>query len=261
MTRVRFLSAMAFAVSGAIFLTLAGGLSAAPVPKDAGKNNPTPDLKVFFDTVNKAVKDEKWPAEADEKILRGTTQSIFERALKAADQKERKLPVDFAMLTKSDVAKEYKATSLTGGFVVAGDVRVPRIKDSVIFASGKVQFTNAKNCVIVGWNVRGNAVDNCVIVAGDYNRLAYAQRQPGDEASVLIAGQWIRAARMDGAICHVIRPSGLPMPDEKPGDNVLHPPVRTNYAKNVIFLHERYETGANTALDCTYLPQKNPIAK
>ncbi len=249
-------------VCGAAILALAGGASsAAPVPKDAGKNDPTPDLKAVFDTVSKTVKDEKWPAEADEKILRGTVQQVFERALKAADQKGRKLPVDFGTLTKATVAKEIKDKSLDGGFVIAGDVRVPKIRDSVIFASGKVQVTNARNCVIIGQNVRCDVVDNCVIIAGDYVRLTQARRQDGEDGSVLIAGQWIRTARMDGTICHVVRPGGLPAPDEKLDDIMVYPPIRTNGAKNVIFLNEGTATRANTLQNCTYLPQKTPIAK
>src|SRR5262245_47728594 len=120
MTRVRFLSSLFVAVCAAGVVTFAGGANAEPVSKGAGQNNATPDLKAFFDTVGKAVKDEKWPAEADEKLLRGTAQTIFDRTLKAAEEKERKLPVDFSKLTKADVVREYKQASLDGKFLIAG---------------------------------------------------------------------------------------------------------------------------------------------
>ncbi len=247
----------------AVLLAIVGGASsAAPVPKDAGKSDPTPELKVVFDTVGKAVKDEKWPAEVDEKKLRDTARIVFDRTLKAAEQKERKLPADFDKLTKADVAKEYKAATLTGGFVVAGDVRIASAKDSAIFASGDVQITHARNCVIVAQNVRCTVVEDCTVIAGEYIRLNGADKLKDKERCVLVAGQWIRTTTMDGTVCHVLRPGILPSPDEgKFNGNQPHPAIRTNGAKGVIFLNAKEETGANGPQDCTYLPQKNPIAK
>ena len=262
MTRVRFLTTVLAAVA-AVFVAFTGGATtAAPVPKGAGQNNPTPDLKTVFDTVGKAVKDEKWPAEADEKKLRDTARVIFERATKAAEQKDRKLPVEFEKLNKADVVKEFKNANLDGNCVIAGEVRITRAKDCVIFAEGDVQITHASNCVIVAKNVRCTVVENCVVVAGDYSRLTSARRPNGGDGSVLVAGQWIRTTGMDGTVCHVLRPSGLPSPDEgKFGRNLPHPAIRTNGADNVIFLNAMEETGANGPKNCTYLPQKTPIAK
>jgi hypothetical protein len=251
----------------AVLLALVGGAgSAAPIPKDATKVEPTPDLKAFFDTVGKAVKNEKWPAEADEKKLKDTAQVVFERVLKAAEQKERKLPVDFEKPTKADVVKEYNETVLNKGFVISSDVRVTAAWDSVIFASGNVQITTARNCVIVAQNVRCTSADNCVVIAGEFIRLTSAQTRDGSAPSVLVAGQWIRTTGMNGTICHVIRPSGQPDPDEakRAGNgngNGPHPAIHTNGADQVIFLNAFDESRANNPKDCTYLPQKYPIAK
>lgn len=245
---------------GAIFaaMMLACGaprVSAAPVPKDAGKADPTPDLKVVFDTVSKAVKDEKWPAADDEKKLTGTARTVFERMLKAADQKERALPVDFAKLTKADVTKDFKRVSITNAFVIAENVRGTSAENSIIFASGNVQLTSATNCLIVAQNVSVTGTHNCTIIAGEYTRVTT------DSRSVLVAGQWIRATGMVETICHVLRPSGLPSPKDRPGGKSTYPAIQTNGAKNVIYLNERADTAGSAPNDQTYLPQKNPIAK
>jgi hypothetical protein len=259
MTRARFLSLV---VGGVLLAALAGGAgSAAPIPKGA-YDNTTPDLKAFFTAVSKAVEDGKWPAEADEKKLRDTARLIFDRTTKAAEQKDRKLPVDFDRLKKLEVVSEYKADTLDGNFVIAKDVHVRIAKNSVIFASGDVQITSAQNCVIVTRNVGCTSVDHCFIAAGEFIRLTGARRLNGSAPSILVAGQWIRTTSMDGTICHVMRPSGLPAPDEGklrlPGP---HPAIRTNGAEGVIFLNEQDQTGANRPMNCTYLPQKTPIAK
>jgi hypothetical protein len=245
-----------------VALLLAGAGRAAPVPKDAGKVEPTPDLKAFFDAIGTAVKAEKWPAEADEKKLRDTARVVFERALKAAEHKERKLPVDFEKLTKADVAAEYKQVQLNGGFVIAGDVQITSAKDSVIFASGDVQLTTASNCVIVARNVRCTSANNCTVVAGEYIRATGTDQRKGGEVSVLVAGQWIRVTVMNGSVCHVLRPGVLPAPDEaKLLLNGPHPAIRVTVATNVTYLNAQDETTATRATDCTNLLPKAPIAK
>lgn len=250
-------------VYGVAVALFAGAVSAAPVPKDAGKGDPTPDLKAFSVLVEKAVKAQKWPEEADEKTLRATAEVVFNRALKAADQKGRDLPVDFPKLTKADVEQNYKKTSVDGAFIVAEDVRITGAKNCVIFASGDVQITGATNCVIVAKNVRCTVVDNCVVVASEYVQLNSADgRKNAGDRSVLVAGSWIRTTSMEGTICHVLRPTGLPPPDEaKLAGNRPHPAVRTNRADGVVFLNAQEDTGANGPKNCTYLPQKTPLAK
>ncbi|MCI0700776.1 MAG: hypothetical protein L0241_06820 [Planctomycetia bacterium] len=264
MTRGRFLSAVA-AVCSASLLALAGGSSAAPVPKGAGGE--TPDLKVFFDTVGKAVKNENWPTDAEEKLLRETAEKIFERTLKVAKQDERKLPVEFDKLKKVDVSKEFrgerlgvgkefKGERLDGKYVIAGDVRIKNTKGSVIFASGKVEFIAAENCVIFAQDIRGIALSSCLVVAGDYIQLAGAE-----EESVLIAGRWIRSDNMGDGICHVIRPGKLPAPDEKPNGNKSHPAIRINNVATTIFLNAPDDVRLERPLKCEFFPLKMPIAK
>jgi hypothetical protein len=263
MTRVRFLSAVLVACAPLV-------LTAAPVPKDAAKPDPAPDLKAFFDAVGTAVKNEKWPAEADEKKLRDTARTAFERMLKAADQKERALPVDFEKLKKLDASKECKNANLESAFVIAGVVRVREVKDSVIFATGDVEFLSATNCVIVAPNVLCGVFDNCVVVADECIRVIKTRpRQQGEAGSVLVAGQWIRAQGLDDAICHVLRPGNSPDPDEARQKLELnkYPAICTNAPKNVIFLNAKEDIGANELTravppqNCTCLPQKTPIAK
>ncbi len=241
-----------FVAAGAVLVALAGSVgAAAPVPKDAGKVEPVPDLKALFDAATKAVKDEKWPAEADEKKLRDTVQKVFDRTMKAAEQKDRKLPVDLEKLSKADVVKEYKQASVSEVFVIAGDVRLTTAKNSVIFASGDVQITHAVNCVVIAQNFRCTVFVDGFAIAGEYIRLNGADKSKGGDGCVLVAGQWIRTTSMDGTVCHVLRPGILPPPDEgKFGGNRPQPAIRTNGASGVIFLNDREDTGANRPKDC-----------
>ena len=260
MTRVRFLTAL-LAAAAAVFVATASGGVAAPVPKDAGKPDSTPDLKAFFAVVGKAVESEKWPADADEKKLRDAARAIFERATKAAEQKDRKLPVEFDKLAKAGVVKEFKDTRLDGDFVIAGDVQITAAKNSVIFASGNVQITRATNCVIVAQNLRCNAVDDCFVVAGDSIRATGADRRDREEGSVLVAGRLIRVTGARGAICHVIRPElGQQFPEEKLSDP-MSPPIRMTTANAVIVLNapNHWKTTSNKNSGTVEL--KTPIAK
>lgn len=255
MTRVRFLSAFVAAL-------LAGpDALAAPVPKDDGKPDSTPDLKAFFTAVGKAVENEKWPAEADEKKLRDTARTIFERATTAAERKGRKLPVAFEDLSKSDVVKELKSTKIEGAFLIAGDVQLTVAKNSVIFASGHVQLTRAVDCVIVARSVRANAADNCLVVAGDSIRATGADRGSREDGSVLVAGRLIRVTGARGAICHVLRPEfGQQFPDEKLGDPTA-PPIRMTTANAVTVLNAAEYWKTTTNKNSTTVVPKTPIAK
>jgi hypothetical protein len=262
----RFVTCAFAGVSSALLAPGAGG--AAPVPKDAGKGDATPDLAAVFTVVGRAVKDEKWPAEADEKKLKDTPRVVLQRMLKAAEQKERGLPVDFEKLTRADVVKEHKEVALRGKFVIAETVQGTTATDAVIFASGDVRFTLVTNCVIVARNVRCTGADNCTIIAGEYIRLTGADRRRNRDGSVLsdgavlVAGQWIRVTGLDGTICHVIRPGNLPAPDEaKWAGTNTQPAIRITTGQDVVFLNDRSDTGATSAKNSTYLPQKAPIAK
>lgn len=243
-------------------MALAGGTgAAAPVPKETGKTDPTPDLKPFFAVVGKAVETGKWPAEADEKQLRETARAIFERATTAAGQKDRKLPVEFKDLDKSDVAKELKGAKVERAFVIAGEVQLGVAKDSVIFASGNVQVTRATNCVIVAKSLRATDADNCVVVAGDYIRASGADRKNREDGSVLIAGRLIRVTGARGAICHVTHPAlGQQFPDEKPGDPAA-PPIRLTTANAVTVLNAAEHWKAATNKNSTAVVPKTPIVK
>jgi hypothetical protein len=252
-----------------VFAVGAPRVSAAPVPKGTGPAEATPDLYLFFETTDKAVQAEKWPEADDEKIMRWTAEKVFTRALKAAEQKERKLPVDFEKPKKLDVSKEYKNVDLESAFVIAGAVQGPSAKDSVIFATGDVEISRATNCVIVAQNVWCTVLDNCVVVAGERIRTHLVQpRQQGGAGSVLVAGLWIRSRVLDDAICHVLRPGNLPAPEEARQGLELkkNPAIGHNRAENVVFLNAEDDTGIVTGRgvapkNCTYAPPKTPIAK
>jgi hypothetical protein len=259
---IRFALCGFVTVCGAVLLALAGGAGvAAPVPRDAGKNDPTPDFKAIFDVVAKAVQDEKWPTEADEKQLKDAPRVVFEGALKAAGQKQRRLPVSFEKLTRADVVKEYKRPSVRNALVIAGNVRVTDAQDSVIFASGDVKLGGALNCVIVARNVCANGVDNSVIVAGEFIGLTASERTKDGDRSVLVAGQWISATELDGTICHVLRPGNRPSPEDRPRIGAVFRAIQTNVAKDVIYLNARADTSGSAPDQQTYLPLKDPIAK
>ncbi|MBN9119277.1 MAG: hypothetical protein J0I06_08970 [Planctomycetes bacterium] len=251
------------ATGAAMLLALAGAPgAAAPVPKGAGKSDPVPDLKTVFDTVSKAVKDEKWPAKADEIKLKDTARAVFGRVLKAAEQTERGLPVDFEKLKKLDVVEKFSADTVENEFVIADEVCVGGAKNAVLFASGTAQIAVAQRCIIVGRNVKCANTRNCVIISGGYVRLL--SDRPGDDknGSVLVAGQWIRAAALEGTICHVLHPGGRQPPDEvKFAGNRLQPAILTAGAEKVIFLNARDDTDPGVFTNCLHVPQKNPIAE
>lgn len=249
------------ALSG-LLLALAGGEGgAAPVPKGAGKNDPTPSLKGMLDVVEDAVKDKKWPKEDAEKLLRASAQVIFDRTAQAADQRARKLPVGYDKLKKVGPGKKVKETDLDDVFVIAGEVQSVGARNSVIFASGRVEITSATDCVIFAPTVRCVAVENCVVIAGEAIMVTSAWRPFGGDGSVLVAGRWIRAAKMDGTLCHVLKPTTLPVIEEGEDREAQHPAIRVGTAKGVIFLNDRNDAKANEAQNETYLAPKDPIAK
>lgn len=261
MTRVRGLSALA---ATAVAVALAGGSApAAPIPKGAGTGEAVPDLKLFFDTVGKAVKAEKWPAEDDEKILRWTADKVFARTLKAAAQPERKLPVEYDKLTKLPVGGDYQG-KLDGQYLVVGTAKITIAQNSVVFASGHVQITTARNCVIVAPTARVTGFDNTVIVAGEYFRFTSARHKKDAERSVVVAGQWVRGVTMVGTICHVLRPGKLPSPDEKVAGMEPQPAISSSTAQDVIYLNEQADVRGTAAGDkpsAHVAAPKIPIAK
>lgn len=250
---------------GTLAAALAVGLgSAAPVPKDASKPDPTPDLKAAFDTAARAVKAEKWPGEDDERLLKNTARVVFERALKAAGQKPRALPVDYEKLTKLNVTGEYAGNPLNNNVLIAGTVARGSARDSVIFASGHVQLTIVENCVIVAPSVRVSTAYNCVIVSGENLKLLSARRRPnGGEGSVLVAGKWIRASTLDGAVCHVIAPGTDPSPDDPKGAvaGAKFVAIQATRGEGSIFLNEPAATKFTLTKEATHLPPKFPLAK
>lgn len=178
MTRFALTAALAAALGA-----LAPVGSAAPVPKGAEANGAAPDLKLALDAAARAVKAQKWPSADDEKQLLAFAQQVFDLAHKAADLNGRALPADAAQLAKLDVLEQYEpkagpgaaglaARNTEGKFLICGSAKGGIVRNSVVFASGDVQFTTATNSVIVGKNVRLTSATNCAVIAGEYLRLS-----------------------------------------------------------------------------------------
>jgi len=53
----------------------------------------------------------------------------------------------------------------------------------------------------------------------------------------------------------------MPRPATDGMGEVVDRAIRTNIAKNAIFLNAKDDVSASEPKDCKYLPQKNPIAK
>lgn len=261
----RFVTCGFVAVCAALVaLASAPRTSAAPVPKDAGKNDPTPDLKTVFDVVERAVKDKKWPKEDDEKILRGTAQVIFERMLIAAERKGRGLPVAFKDLKKHGPVAEFtdKKIDPDDGFIIARTVEMRSVHDAVIFASEKVDLTSVTNCIIFAPHVHCVAAENCLIVAGDDVEVTSLWRPLDSEASVVLAGKSINATAMDGTVCHVLHPVKAARPDPlDPDGEARSGAITANTARGATFLNPMTDVTAPEAKDCKYITLKNPIAK
>jgi hypothetical protein len=66
---------------------------------------------------------------------------------------------------------------------------------------------------------------------------------------------------MEDTICHVLRPSISPSPDEVKSADKPYAAIGARSANGVIFLNARVDTHVTEPSNQVYLPQKNPIAK
>lgn len=270
------------AVLAAALGALAPAGSAAPVPKGAENRNTAPDIKLALDAVARAVKAQKWPEAEEEKVLLAFAQQVLNNVHKAADLKERALPADATKLAKIDVIEHFEvkvvlpagggavvpaARTVDGKFLICGSAKGGIVKNSVVFASGDVQFTTATNCVIVGKNVRLTSATNCTVIAADYVRLSSTRKIGDAEPTVLVAGKWVRGTLLTGALCHVVKPTGDPMPDDPPNPPGAPagraPAIRTSTANGALFLNEAADVTvtAKAATGPAYATPKTPIAK
>jgi hypothetical protein len=142
----------------------------APALKDRTGSDRDPDLKGLHALIRKAVEQEKALPDRDEHRANDTIRTLVNRVAQAADMPERELPVKFDGLSRSDVSKEFRQTSVKSAFVVGGDVRGTQASASVILASNEVQFTSLENCIVVGKTVRFTGARNCVIIAEEFIR-------------------------------------------------------------------------------------------
>jgi hypothetical protein len=271
---------------GAVFAAALGALapagSAAPVPKGAENRNTAPDIKLTLDAVARAVKAQKWPEAEEEQALRAFAQQVLNNVQKAAELKERALPADASKLAKLDVLDHYEvkvgaaagggavplaARTTEGKFIICGSAKGGIVRNSVVFASGDVQFTTGYDSVIVGKNVRVTGMTNCVLIASDYLRLSTSRVGKDGGGNVLVAGQWLRGVTLTGALCHVVKPTGAPMPDDpvNPAGAPAgrSPAIRGSTATGAVFLNEAAEVSltAKAQADTKYVTPKAPIAK
>lgn len=265
---------------GALFAAALGALApAAPVPKGAEQRSAAPDIQRTLDAVARAVKAQKWPDAEEEKALLAFAQQVLNNVHKAADLKERALPADATKLAKMDVLEHYEAKAgpgaagiaartTDGKFILCGSAKGTIVKNSVVFASGDVQFTTATNCVIVGKNVRISSTTNCTVVAAEYLRLLSVRKTPNDETSALVAGKWIRGTVLTDALCHVVKPTGEPMPEDPlnpivPAPAGRSPAIRGTSANGGVFLNDAAEVllTSKLATKPKFVTPKTPIAK
>jgi hypothetical protein len=267
-----------FALTAALAAALGALAPAAPVPKGAEQRNTAPDINRTLEAVARAVRAQKWPDAEEEKQLLAFAQQVLNNAHKAADLKERALPADATKLAKLDVLERYEpqagagaaglaaVRALDGKFLLCGSAKGSIVRNSVVFASGDVQFTTATNCVIVGKNVRLTSATNCTVIAAEYLRLSSA-RKIGDEGSVLVAGRWLRGLSIPGSLCHVVKPTGEPMPDDPPGGLGAPagrvPAIRTSSANGALILNDAAEVVLTSKVGTgpTYVTPKTVIAK
>jgi hypothetical protein len=217
-----------------------------------------PDIAAFCKTVGKAVEKGEW-SDADAAAARAVVQGVFDRANAAADRRAT-LPVNFATLTASPVAKDVDGANPDGNLVVVENVKGTTATGSAIFASGDAHFTSVKNCVIVARNVRFTSAVNCVIVAAEYLRGTGVGSGKQPDESLLVAGKWLRLTGATGTVCHVISPGKEPPPDQK-FQRQDETAIRMTGATGVTFLNARTDWGTTHDTDCKTIELKAPIAR
>jgi hypothetical protein len=231
--------------------------AAAPALKGEPKSG-TIDFDRLHELVTRAAQDGKWPATADERNVRDTFRTVFDRAMKAADVEKAAFPVEFDRLEKTHGGLSFEKVRVANTFVIAGDVRGTVATDSVILAAGDVKFTSLSNCVVVGKNVRFTSARNCVVIAAEYLRGTGVDLGKGDAGrSVLVSGKWIRLTSATGAICRVRRPGTDAAPDDLKG--IPSTPARFTSATDVVFLNSAAEVQTTTQKDCRHVELKGSL--
>jgi hypothetical protein len=254
---------MAFVTCLALVASLAAlapASGAAPVPADVFKGNVPANLTVLHALIARCVDSGQWPIAEDEKLMRNTLMTLLDRVTKVGELEDRKLPVDFAAIKKSEVTREFKQGSVQNAFVLAGDVQGTVADHSVILASGDVSFTVIKSCVVVGKNVRFNgAYESCIVVSQYHTRGTTAEPRNTEPGCVLVAGRWLTLTRGGKAVCHVIRPGTDAPPDENRGGQ--QPAIRMTTADGVVFLNSPDDIRLNGNRNNIMLAPKMLIAK
>ncbi len=271
-----------FALTAALAAALGALGSAAPVPKGAENRNAAPDINRTLEAVARAVKAQKWPDAEEEKQLLAFAQQVLNNVHKAADLKERALPVDATKLAKLDVTDHYEVKAvppagggfpaaagrtLEGKFLICGSAKGGIVRNSVVFASGDVQFTTGYDSIIVGKNVRVTGMTNCVLIGSDYVRVSTSRVGKDGGGNVLVAGQWLRGVTLTGALCHVVKPTGAPFPDDPVNPALApagrSPAIRGTTATGAVFLNDPADVTVTgkAATEQKYVTPKTPIAK
>jgi hypothetical protein len=232
--------------------------NAAPALKSEAKSD-IADLTQLHALIAEAVKDGKWPSEADQKKCRDAIRALVQQVAARSGVPERKLPVEFDQVEKADVGPTFKQTRVQRRFVIAGEVQATSAEDSVIFASDVARFTSVTNCIIVGKTVRFTGASNSIVIASEFVRgTGVDPRSPEEDRSIIVAGKWIRFTVADGAICHVLHPAAGPAPDEPKGFS--NKAIALNSARKVIFLNGANDVQARLT-DCHFVEVKSPLQK
>jgi hypothetical protein len=248
-----------------VALLLASGFGARPAVAAPALKTPDPaadgiaDLTAAHALMERAVEAGKLAA-ADERRLLDTVRQLQATLRKAADLPAAELPVGPDGLDRGDLAKAVRQANVRRTMVVAGDVEGTVARDAIILASGTVKFTILERCVVLGHTVRFTRATACVIAAAEFVRGTGVDPGPGGKAeSIIVAGKWLRATSVSGAVCHIRRPGDDPAPDDPKA--VPAKAIRLTQAKGVIFLNRPDDVATNGKSDCRWVEMKSPPVK
>jgi hypothetical protein len=243
----------------AILVVARAAFAAPALKKPDPKDQSVANLTALHALIENAIKDGKWPSDADERRALDAVRILHNSTHKQIELTPEKLPVEVAQTEKADIAKEFKKGNCERLFVLAGDVQGTAARNSIIFAAGQVKFTVIENCIVVGEAVQFTTMKNSIIIASKYVRGTGIIKSDHPKAkAVIVSGQWLRVTSASGAICHILRPGSDPAPDDPKG---LANPIRMTGAREVCFLNRPEDVKTTSSTDCRFIELKAPLAK
>ena len=246
-----------FVACGLAAALLALGGTGAPVPKETA-DEPA-DLKALHALIARAVKDGKRLSAEDDKKARDILRRLVERVAKEASLGDRKLPVDWDAVKRTDVVKEWRMKQEDDLLIVAGELR-GFANNSIILASGDVSLNTCENSIVVGRKVQFTSASNSIIVAEEYLRGTVTENAKDvRKGCILVSGRWIRMNKLDSATCLVTHPNPAVNIPDGPFDDTI--PVRMTSSRDVVFLNSTAHLELDPRWKFRIVEPKKPIAK